>query len=150
MRRLSALVIVLFIVAGCDETQLLPERPTNVPESAVWGGGVDGGSWLVCKLRKERSAYACEIYWDSDGTLWAKGTYLLRKVNWDEGQKRSIYIEAEGAPEIVFNYFDGQIIHLKGKFVLVPHGIIDSPFGDGHGKKQQYDLGEPVGPESEY
>jgi len=150
MRRLSALVIVLFIVAGCDKTQLLPERPTNVPESAVWGGGVDGGSWLVCKPRKERYAYACEIYWDSDGTLWAKGTYLLRKVNWDQGQKRAIYIEAEGAPEMAFNYFDGKIIHLKGKFVLVPHGIIDYPFGDGHGKKQQYDLGEPVGPESEY
>ena len=114
------------------------------------GGGVDGGSWVHCNEEKQGSSYTCTVYWDSDGALRAKGNYVLRQVTWDKDKGRAIYFEVEGEPELNFDFFDGILIHLHGELALVPNGIIDLPFGDGHGKKQHYEMGRPQGPEEEY
>jgi hypothetical protein len=61
-----------------------------------------------------------------------------------------VYAEVEGAPEVKFEFFDGVLIHLEDDLALVPDGAVDFPFGDGHGKRQRFDVGVPQGPDEEY
>lgn len=150
MKRVLALIVVAAYLFGCENETHPPARPIGVPEAASWGGGVDGGNWIHCAEGKTPHTYACSVYWDSDGTVRSMGTYVLRRVSWDVDQDKVIYSDVDGQPEINFDYFDGILIHLKGDFALVPNGIIESPFGDGRGKKQRYELGKPLGPEEEY
>lgn len=150
MERVFGLIVVAAFLFGCEKETYPPARPIGVPEAASWGGGIDGGNWIHCIEEVSVHAYACSIYWDSDGTLRSRGTYVLRKATWDGDQGKAIYSDIDGQPEIDFDFFDGSLIHLQGEFAMVPNGIIDSPFGDGHGKRQRYELGKPLGPEEEY
>lgn len=119
----------------------------------MWAGGADGGAWIACEfLTKEPYVtYACQTFHDG-GHAWASGTYAFGKlVRNDSGSRR---FEAAGAfarirPED-FELFTGVTIHMKDDRVLVPHGEIQFPFGDGHGKKAVYALGREISPEVQY
>jgi hypothetical protein len=69
MRSALPLILVSAYLFGCESEVLPPERPDGVPESAVWGGGVDGGSWLDCMPTERAHSFACSVFWDSDGAL---------------------------------------------------------------------------------
>jgi hypothetical protein len=152
MKKRVILAVSFSVMMGCvqSDSEAPPKRPTEVPASAVWAGGPDGGSWIDCKSGSAKDVYECRIYGDPKGTLWAAGNYLLRSSSWNEQRGSADYSEPGEAAPMVFNFFDGTIIHLKSPLVLVPNGVIDYPFGDGHGKRQEYEVGEPTGPESEY
>lgn len=127
-----------------------PQRPDGVPASAVWGGGVDGGVWHECMLKGE--GYQCSLYHDHSGELLAKGFFLPRRVEWDAEAESPKFLPPEAPlPEpLPYEGYDGISISLGEHLMLVPHGVIDHPFGDGHGKKQQYEYGEPRGKERSY
>jgi hypothetical protein len=46
--------------------------------------------------------------------------------------------------------FTGINIHLKNQLLLLPHGVIDYPFNESSGKRQEYKKGQAVNKEFEY
>lgn len=140
----------LFFIVGCDSSVQIPKQPKNVPKEAVWAGGPDGGSWFLCRgIANKLTYYKCSIYSDYDGAVLAQGTFVLRAVTWDAERKQPNYHVTKPVEELAFRFYDDRI-HLNDSLILLPHGVIDYPFGDGHGKKQRYESGEPVGSETEY
>lgn len=150
MQKFVAAILVVASMTACEQEMNPPQRPNGVPDSAVWGGGADGGSWLDCTPADRPQSYMCSIYWDTDGSLWARGTYVLRQVTWSGDQQAAIYSEVESESEFTFQFFDGILIHLEGELALVPDGIIHYPFDNGRGKRQRYEVGIPQGDEEEY
>lgn len=151
MKWVTLISASLAFLIGCTDQMKPPERPQKVPPEAVWAGGVDGGAWFLCKeVINKPVHYDCTIYNDYTGDIGTQGRFALRGYGWDEGKKQAIYSAVEPAKELQFRSYDGEKIYLKGSLVLLPDGVIDHPFGNGHGKKQRYELGKPVGPELEY
>ena len=77
------------------------EKPENVPDSAVWVGGCDGGNWIELVDFKEDTIrfrlYADwngELILDADFVYQKKDDTRLTKANWDK----------------YLNYFDGEVI----------------------------------------
>jgi hypothetical protein len=136
-------IMFLFAVIACTETVTAPPRPGNVPQSAVWAGGVDGGAWIDCRFiyKEPFPAYECSTFND-DGTPWTIGTYVLVDVR-RAGATVSYAPKGELARVGPSEYlgFSGTFVHLTGDRALVPHGTIDSPFPDGGGKRAEYELG---------
>lgn len=75
----SALYLSLFVQA-CDEAFVVdPERPSSVPQTAVWYGGLDGGNWSNCLERN--SSLECDVYWQN-GDLYSRQSFeLCRSLN---------------------------------------------------------------------
>ena len=147
-RSIAFLVLAL---SGCDYGQHNPpERKSGIPETAVWAGGVDGGSWIQC-TREHGIEYSCAIYNDYTGHILAKGTFLHRKLTYDADERKTEVVSLEGQQKLPpYVHYDGIFIHLAGEEALVPDGIIMSPFDHEHGKKQQFTNGKEVGDEVQY
>lgn len=99
------LFVSVAFVLSCNQHELAPERPENVPESAVWAGGSDGGAWIDCQALTEAGSYDCAIYSDFSGAALQKGEYRA---------------PAGVAVELDFNFFDGTVIGLKNGVLLSP------------------------------
>ena len=140
----------MLTLLGCDSSMTIPRKPDNVSASAVWSGGPDGGHWFDCENGGNKFRYKCVIFNDYNGEIITRGSFVLRKSIWNESIGRATYVETEAIESPQYNYYDGQLIHLKGSLVMLPDGVITHPFGDGHGKQQEYNLGEPVGEEKSY
>jgi hypothetical protein len=47
-----------------------PERLTNIPETAIWKGGADGGYWYdIVNIDNVKKSYRFRIYDDYEGSL---------------------------------------------------------------------------------
>jgi hypothetical protein len=76
----------------------------------------------------------------------ARGQFLLRRGSQDTG-----YVPVERRPAILeYAFYDGDLIELKGGLTLVPDGVVDWPFGNGHGKRATYRNGRRIGEDAEY
>ena len=65
-----AILISLSLTLLIDRGSSDPERPRNVPETATWKGGVDGGFWFdVVTVNGEKKMYRFKIYNDYNGEL---------------------------------------------------------------------------------
>lgn len=147
----SIVVAFAFLLASLACTPAPPPvRPDGVPPSAVWAGGPDGGSWVLCRpSESELSTFHCTAYNDFTGDVAASGRFVLTPSTTatTRGDRTSSASAAE-VPAIAG--FDGIKFFLKDNAVLVPHGWITTSFGNGHGKKVQYSMGEQVGEEVEF
>lgn len=77
MKKLFLSILLIVFITACESQQSnipLPQKPSSVPESALWVGGLDGGVFvLVRKHENSRSSeYWGEIYYVS-GDLAYKG-----------------------------------------------------------------------------
>jgi len=52
-----------------------PERPANVPASAQWAGGPDGGMWIQCD--PTGGYLSCRVYANVTGVLVEEGEFFL-------------------------------------------------------------------------
>jgi hypothetical protein len=137
MHRLSILAAVstCCVLMACSRTEQ-PAHPADVPVSAVWAGGSDGGAWINCQFAYKEPfvAYSCNVFRD-DGQRWASGTYVLADVDREQGH---LVFHPAGTFARVdlsrYQAFDGVSIYLNGSRVLIPNGAIDFPFSEGHGK----------------
>ena len=138
-------------LSGCTQVEA-PPRPSNGPPSAVWAGGTDGGAWIDCSFawKEPHVAYTCNTFTDS-GHPWASGAYVLAEIRRNGSE---IAYEPLGAFARIdasdYISFSGTFINLTGDRVLLPHGVIDYPFGDGHGKRGEYIVGKEVSPLTQY
>ncbi|OED51034.1 hypothetical protein ACH42_00050 [Endozoicomonas sp. (ex Bugula neritina AB1)] len=149
MHKILPLFILMVLAGCCESTHRIPVRPANISHDAVWAGGSDGGHWFLCKDESYHQ-YQCNIYNDYDGYIAARGRYTLRSVTWDEKAQKAVYKEAASEPKVEFNYYDGKVIHLMNGLTLIPDGVIDYPFDETSGKKQEYKQGEAVSEEVQY
>jgi hypothetical protein len=102
------LVTVLPACISCEH-ETIHRRPSGVPESAIWAGGVDGGAFIDCALPTSSKTNACNVYNDATGDVWMSGAFALRGSSFDN---------LNVAPR--FAYADGTKIGLTDHFVLEP------------------------------
>lgn len=143
----------LALAAACDPASPTPPaRRAGTPADAVWAGGVDGGDWIRCRPTDARELrYACQIYNDYSGALVASGEFLLRRESDDTSYSAQEFPRVAAAPDSLrYSHFDGEVIRLRDGLALIPDGAIDAPFGDGHGKRQRFREGVPIGDEVQY
>jgi hypothetical protein len=104
------LTLLSFGCLSCKQGPVVPPaRPAGVPQSAVWAGGCDGGSFIDCASPTLSKTNPCTVYDDYTGEVFMSGTFVLR-VN-------SSAAPAE-APE--FNAADGVNIFLTDGSRLEP------------------------------
>lgn len=77
------LLVVFGMVIGVVASNVLrasgsgdPDRPANVPDSARWAGGPDGGMWVQC-TPKDSGTLACRVYADVTGILVEEGEFAF-------------------------------------------------------------------------
>ena len=72
-KKLSIKIIIIWLtiyfIAGCNiemKTEV-PKRPSNVPESAIWVGGPDGGFFVFVKKHNDADTriYLAKVYYSS-------------------------------------------------------------------------------------
>ena len=81
--------LIYFIYKPCKA--IAPEKYKNIPASAIWKGGCDGGCWIEL-VNNRLDTFRFRIYHDSDGTLWSDCDYIFRNTqgikltadNWDK------------------------------------------------------------------
>jgi len=76
-----ALAGAAYIYAGlglCGFCDYSPShRPTGVPPGAVWAGGPDGGSYILCRVDSARDVNPCAVWNDFNGKVVERGDYRL-------------------------------------------------------------------------
>ncbi len=95
-----------------------PPRPKDVPERAVWAGGIKGGNFFLCDANAESAVNHCTIYADYTGIVVADANFRIMGEN-----------RAASSDELNYQSFNGQVIHLKNGKYLVPEKpiIMDIP-----------------------
>ena len=102
------------------------EKPENVPDSAVWVGGCDGGNWIELVDFKEDTIrfrlYADwngELILDADFVYQKKDDTRLTKANWDK------YLDFFDGESIATNIIrDNRYCHLIPVFPAYYQGRI--------------------------
>ncbi len=110
------IIFIILVIFSCVKEKNkggieFMQRPKNVPEGAIWAGGVDGGVWIYIKEKGIQMYYA-EIYTDVTGYLWYKGNFKLKQSD------STITIE-----KIKNNLsgYDGELIFLTiSNYYLIP------------------------------
>jgi len=130
------------MISACAFNQA-PARPERVPKSAVWAGGPDGGAWIDCRpaAKEPYLQYDCTIYYES-GTIWSSGAFVVA-----EGRAGAYRFPSGAFPPVRISQYvdyDGRRVFVRDGGLLLPRGWIEHPSGDGHGKRERYELGELV------
>jgi hypothetical protein len=141
-------------------------RPLGVPAHAGFAEKSQPAHWVDCVYKgasSQHNSYHCRVYTEVGGGRVAEGTYLLRQYRWDAAQQAPVFeraplpsclsylLDGPGPVKCLsYESFDGVGIFLSGEQVLIPHGMIDYPLPDGHGRKQRYQQGEPLGDAQTY
>ena len=102
--------VILYFAAGIsckhDQTHV---RPQQVPASANWVGGVNGGVWIECSIDDRNKVNYCKIYNENTGSIEAEGAFVLKGTQ-----------KAASRDELYFNSFDGYVIRMENGKVLEP------------------------------
>jgi hypothetical protein len=103
-------IVVLIMLSGCTGVSD-PERPGNVPATAIWSGGPDGGNWFDCDSGKNSEYNNCAVYADVTGVVIESGKYQLK----DERR-------AATKNELQYAYYSVGEINLKNNKLLIRIG----------------------------
>jgi hypothetical protein len=108
-------IAVIYLLYGEPDTGRT--RPANVPASARWYGGQDGGNWIDCFAASDSANhFACTIYDDYQGSLIYKGMFALKGAHTAVSELKDLLA-----------FYDGESIHLKDRRRMVPEGIPSKP-----------------------
>ncbi len=117
-------VPLIFLILGCtneDSTvkASAPDRPENVPKSAFWQGGLDGGAWYQCSNTKKDLQYYCTIYNDFTGEIIIQDNFDIYVSINQKYILLSDYINVEKLTGNEINAFNGvDEIYLNGSLLL--------------------------------
>ena len=78
VRRAAVLIVVTGFLASCDHPKVPPERPPGVPTAAVWAGGLDRGSFILCVTDPSSRVNRCTVYNDYTGQVMETGDFRLK------------------------------------------------------------------------
>jgi len=93
----ATFLILPFVQTGCTSKVTAPPRPSSVPTSATWAGGVDGGSFFECDTDTTNNINRCLVYNDHTGDVAGGGFFRLADTN-----------RAATHDELRFQFFDGE------------------------------------------
>lgn len=99
------LIVASVLMSSCYR-QYPPARPSGVPSSATWAGGLDGGGWVTCSEESGSDHNVCTI-WDEEGRTRGPAQYRLKNLN-----------RAATTSELRYTYVTGQAIGLEGGLEL--------------------------------
>ena len=99
---------MLSFLTACDR-DYTPKRLSDIPESAVWAGGPDGGAWIECQVASDGKSNPCKVWSDQTGRLEAQGEFHLEREQ-----------RAAAKEELRFTGYGGTQIYLADNRVLVP------------------------------
>lgn len=86
----------------------MPKRPANVPLTAVWTGGAEGGTWIDCRnIPNQTNLFLCTIYNDYDGEVIDSALFRI------DGEQISL----EELKSLI-RFYDGHKIVLKDNRIL--------------------------------
>ncbi|WP_328186042.1 hypothetical protein [Marinobacter sp. OP 3.4] len=71
MKTMLMLLIPFAVLACTPVSDSAPDHPDNVPKSAVWVGGTDGGVFV--QIDKGNSDYRGVVYAMETGAIWYEG-----------------------------------------------------------------------------
>jgi hypothetical protein len=113
----------------------------DIPDDAERVASLPGGAWVSCRsVDAAAHLYACNIYAMKNGTLFASGTYVLKRYAWDPAANRVRYTPVKGpAPVWDYVYYGGIGISLNNRMVLMPVDWIDYPDSIRSGMRKKYD-----------
>lgn len=117
--RLYTAMLLLLGLFGCSRSIPSPERPKNVPATAVWAGSAKGagwekgGEWFDCDYSRGRNWNNCTVYADVSGVVLESGRFRL------QDEKRAARKE-----ELQYTFYTLGEIHLSNNQMLVR---IDKP-----------------------
>lgn len=119
---LGVSAITGFLLTAACKGSYEPKRAAGIPTDAVWAGGADGGRWISCDVKNsEATRYYCRVFNDFNGSEMRSGDYVLKKVRWDDDQKKAFYSDVETFQgPLKYNGDDGRAIHLLDSLVLLP------------------------------
>jgi len=86
------LAFLFFYIAMSNAETVVPQKHNNIPSSAVWSGGPDGGAWYDCK-KIEKFEYSCTIYNEYTGDVEDKGEFRLKAYYYDKALKKAVYMD---------------------------------------------------------
>ncbi|MBK9564264.1 MAG: hypothetical protein IPO37_03445 [Saprospiraceae bacterium] len=69
----SLIVILIIFMLSCNNP-VNKNRPSNVPENAIWKGGSDGGCWIIINPIAEGNL-ECKVFYEN-GDVWEEGTFI--------------------------------------------------------------------------
>lgn len=79
---------LVFLLVNCGTNKRT--KPKDIPETAFWAGGVDGGQWYqIDSIDMQNNTILCKIYNDNNGELVADRKFKLHcyqaksNINWD-------------------------------------------------------------------
>lgn len=84
MRHLFAILLVVVCVGCSYNTQELKDtlRPPNVPDSAFWVGGLDGGNWYVVhSVHDHRNSAIISVYAEDGKFIVRKNFSIICRVD---------------------------------------------------------------------
>ena len=143
--RLTLSVAMVACGAACGVCPA-PERPNGLPAAAHWAGDCEGGAWIDCSARVEEpyTGFRCDIHDHPAGALLAAGPFVLAEAVRSRDGTTKYRPQASAFPEPPTQYlgYAGTNIALPDGRFLVPHGTVDHPTGDGHGRRVEYRMGE--------
>jgi hypothetical protein len=97
--------LAIYIVFSLPIKITVPEEPSNVPESANWYGGPDGGVWIdINQYNDKDNFFYSTMYFDSTGEIWSKGLF---KYDYKDN------ITLDELKEKINGYYGGDIIILN-------------------------------------
>lgn len=103
------IILVIIVMQFYKPKAEQPERPNNVPTTAIWDGGVDGGNWIDCQLVDSlQNIFYCTVYEDFNGEILFKGKMKL------EGEKISL-----SQLKNILGVYSGNEIYLKNSKKLI-------------------------------
>lgn len=84
MRKLFVILFLIIFIFSCNTVER--NRPTNLPKTAFWIGGIDGGCWIIFDSVSNEKIEATIFY--ENGDIWEKG--IFRKLNNCKSEKITV------------------------------------------------------------
>lgn len=75
------MLVTFAALLSCACRKVPPDRPAGVPPQAVWAGGLDGGSFILCGIDSKKDVNNCVVYNEDTGQVMDRGAFRLRTEN---------------------------------------------------------------------
>lgn len=111
------IICIMLLALNTPGPAKQPKRRSNIPATAVWDGGVDGGNWIECKsIDSANNIFHCTVYNDFSGDSVYDGTMKLEGPPTSEKELRYL-----------LGTYSGNEIYLKDNRIL--HSVIKADTG---------------------
>ena len=81
---LFILISLLCVCCWNSKKVEAPPREPGIPESAIWHGGIDGGTWIDMDTTTIPNQFYVRCYFDATGDIRENGIFILDSLSVQE------------------------------------------------------------------